>query len=101
MSFFVLLSGCKKDAIDQVLINNSPLDGQMYLSPFSSGADYGKLWTLDKNGILINETVTPGIAVNFKKWVINGDIRYTYLVEDLTGYHIPILCICTRILCYY
>lgn len=86
----LLLSSCRKDTnSNEVTTNNNPQEGKIYLAPFTPGESTGQLLVMDKNGTTLQEIGTPGIAINFKQWNINGTVRYTYLVEDHTGYHIP------------
>lgn len=86
----LIFCGCKKEAIDQVLIDDSLQSGKIYLAPFNRGDKTGALWVLDKDGNLLREIVTEGIAANLQPWRLNdGNVRYTYMVEDNNGYHIP------------
>jgi arylsulfate sulfotransferase len=86
----LIFCGCKKEAIDQVLIDDSLESGKIYLAPFNRGDKTGALWVLDKDGNLLQQIATEGIAANLQQWRFNGGItRYTYLVEDNNGYHIP------------
>lgn len=89
-----IISGCKKEESVpssplSVGVNNQPAPGEIFLAPYTSGASTGNLYVLDQNGNIIKSKETDGVAMNFRKWLINGQPRYTYLVEDKAGYHIP------------
>lgn len=79
---------CKKEDI-KVVTDTNPLNNDMYLSPYTAGSNSGRLLVLDKNGVVKTSVNTAGIAMNFRKWNINGTTRFTWLVEDLYSYHIP------------
>lgn len=82
----ILFFSCKKDAVNnKVVTNEDPNEGKIYLSPFRQGESSGELLVLDKQGNVLNDIITPAIAVNFREWNLNGTVRYTYLLED----HIP------------
>jgi arylsulfate sulfotransferase len=84
----VIVTGCRKD-VTRILNDKDPKDGSIYLSPFSAGDNSGQLLVLDKNGNQQEAINTPGAAVNFEKWNINGKTRYSWLVETSSGFHIP------------
>lgn len=83
-----LISSCKKDTNDGTSNKNEILDGQIYLGPYNPGDKTGRVLVMDKNGNTIKEKLTPGVVMNVQKWNNNGVIRYTYLVEDNSAYHI-------------
>ena len=88
--FLLLLASCKKEDIRVVTDDSGNTSANdIYLSPYAAGATSGKLLVLDKDGNTKKEIVTSGIAMNFRKWVIDGQTRFTYLVEDRAAYHIP------------
>ncbi len=86
-SLFIVIVSCKKDSVKTYV--NNPIEGEILVAPYSANAESGKLLILDELGNTIKEKTTPGVAMNFQKWTINGNVRYTYLVEDGDGYHIP------------
>jgi arylsulfate sulfotransferase len=85
----ITVLGCKKDGDDSVgkieALSN-PTEGQIVLSPYAYPyTNPGKLLVLNKNGSKIFEKTTPVAAISFKKWVVNGKVRYTYLEFDKTA----------------
>lgn len=90
ISCLIFISCDKQDfTSSKVTVNNSPSEGQIFLSPFTAGTSAGRLLTLNKNGNTIREKVTNSQVMNLKKWVINGITRYTWLTEVPEGFHIP------------
>ena len=67
---------------------NSPAPGTILISPFI-GRDTGYLQILNERGNVITQKQLPGAAFCFRKWDIDGEIRYTYFVDDNDQYHIP------------
>ncbi len=86
--FISIVSGCRKN-INRITNDADPKSGSIYLSPFSVGDSYGQLLVLDKNGNQQAAVNTPGVALNYEKWDIGGKTRYTWLVEEVSGFHIP------------
>lgn len=92
----LFFSGCKKETTTlpdiypfEVTVDNNPAPGRILVSPYNANADTGRVFLLDQNGKLIKSKRTDGPTMNFTRWEINGQVRYTYLVGDNSGYHIP------------
>ncbi len=70
----------------------TPSKGQILLAPFLLNVvDSGQLLVLDQDGKVLKEKFLPGATLCFNKWVINGQTRYTYIVNDVNAYHIPVV----------
>jgi arylsulfate sulfotransferase len=91
----VLFTNCNKDDESSankpftITTNNNPSAGDILVAPFTSGNSTGKLYILDQNGNILKEKTTDALAINFERWLIDGKVRYSYLLEDKNGYHIP------------
>jgi hypothetical protein len=94
-------TSCKKDPVmttvevhDTVFITPAAADttaqGYILLSPFTTTTDTGTLMVLDGNGKLLKQKQTPGAAFDFRRWVVNGQVRYTWSTYDPNGYVIPV-----------
>ena len=95
-----LISSCKKETTQNnqttskppftVATLNAPTDGIMYISPYN-GADpnSGNLFILDKSGNVLTDQKLAAQAMNFRKWVINGVTRYSFLTNDPSAPVIP------------
>ncbi len=46
----------------------------------------GLLLIMDQDGKVLKKKVTDGSAFNLTRWIINGQTRYTYLVNDANAY---------------
>ena len=69
---------------------NGPSAGSILLAPFNSAdPQAGFLYVLDQNGKIISLKKTNHNALDFKKWDLNGVIRYTYNEYNPGGFHIP------------
>ena len=96
MSFAILIVvfGCNKDkekAIGEVVTVSTPTDGEIVLSTYTG--DYStpsKILILDKNGSTIFEKEIPVAAVNFRKWQVNGKIRYTYMEYNPSAFKVSL-----------
>lgn len=96
LSMLMLSLACNKEEVStktnsqfKVVVDNNPTDGEILIAPYTIGNTTGKLYVLDEHGNVIKEKQTDGIAMNFERWVVDGKTRYSYLVEDKNGYHIP------------
>src|SRR5882757_215444 len=61
--------------------------GIIVAAPFNenilpSTASSGLLLMMDQNGKVLRTVTTPGPAFCVNRWVINGQVRYIYLVND-------------------
>jgi len=65
--------------------------GYILLSPFTTPQDSGTLIMLDGIGNTIRQKRTAHGAMNFKRWVTNGQVRYTWSEFDPNAYVIPII----------
>lgn len=83
LSLLIANAGCKKN--DSGIVVNDPTEGQVVLSTFSTPlTNPGKLMVLDKKGKKIWEKNMPGASIDFRKWQVNGKVRYTYMEIDRT-----------------
>ncbi|HTI09065.1 MAG TPA: aryl-sulfate sulfotransferase [Puia sp.] len=107
--FFALLTvtSCKKSGGDVVVSNKDttktdtlvsngiytidstgvPAPGIILAAPFDetiipSITSPGLLLVMDQNGKILKQQTTPGPAFSLNRWTINGQTRYTYLVND-------------------
>lgn len=95
------LFSCKKDNIPTTSIPadlqdiysvkslTAPGGGQIFVSPFSNTNSNGALMILDEKGNVLQQKVTMSMPFNFKKWIVNGSIRYTFFVDNPSIFHIP------------
>ncbi|MBN9380601.1 MAG: aryl-sulfate sulfotransferase [Chitinophagaceae bacterium] len=65
----------------------TPAPGVILAAPFDLGPlptaeSNGLLLIMDEHGKVLRQKVTPGKALDFKRWIINGQTRYTYMVND-------------------
>src|ERR1700748_1447312 len=65
----------------------TPLPGIILAAPFNIATPAnvdspGLLMIMNQDGQVLKEKVTAGFAFDFNRWVINGQIRYSYLVND-------------------
>ncbi len=69
----------------------SPAPAIILASPFVLSASPnvatpGLLLILDQDGKVLQKKVTDGSAFNLTRWIINGNTRYTYAVNDANAY---------------
>lgn len=65
----------------------APSKGIILTAPFNffaptNIASPGLLLVMDQSGKVLLKQTTPGNPFDFERWVINGQTRYTYLVND-------------------
>ena len=70
----------------------SPSRGTILCTPYdslvpSTQASTGLLLIMDQSGKVLHKVVTPGTAFCLNRWIVNGSIRYTYLVNVPTDLH--------------
>jgi hypothetical protein len=70
----------------------TPMPGIILASPFdlaiTAGVDTpGLLLVMNQDGEILQKKVTPGIAFDFNRWNIGGQVRYSYLVNDPKAFH--------------
>jgi len=95
----MLLGAChEKDTTNPGLsqsvyqVNNfsSTVPGRILLSPYDiANKQSGTLMIMDEKGNLLQQKTTDGATFCFNKWTINGQTRYTYIVNDAEAYHLP------------
>jgi arylsulfate sulfotransferase len=57
--------------------------GYILLTPsLPANFDYGKIVIVDLNGNLVLERRIEGVVSDFRQWIINGRVRYSYMVHD-------------------
>jgi hypothetical protein len=90
------ITSCKKDttAADPTIYTtttvNNPEPGTILVSPYNtSSQDKGTIIIMDNQGNVISQKTTNGAAFCFKKWAINGQVRYSFILNDVSQYHIP------------
>jgi hypothetical protein len=63
-----------------------PSKGTIFTAPFNFNAfttgATGLLLVMDQSGKVLQELAVPTAALDFERWTINGQTRYTYLVES-------------------
>ncbi|XZF14450.1 aryl-sulfate sulfotransferase [Chitinophagaceae bacterium MMS25-I14] len=66
--------------------------GRIMISPYyTTNPNSGQLMVMDEKGNLLQQKSLPNSAFCFRKWIINGQTRYTYIVNDPGTYHIPVV----------
>jgi hypothetical protein len=69
----------------------SPAAGIILASPYNVSIspaliNQGLVLIMDQSGNVLKEKTTPGATFNFNRWILNGQTRYTYLVNDPGAY---------------
>lgn len=103
----VLLSACRKEqdnvlppvqevvqpiaqSIYRVNVYDTTTDGLILVSPYlNSQQNKGEVMIFNTKGELIQHKDVDGAVFCFRRWVIDGKIRYTYIVNDVNTWHIP------------
>jgi hypothetical protein len=65
----------------------TPLPGIILAAPFEILVPAivdspGLLMIMNQDGQVLRKLATPGYAFDFNRWIINGQVRYTYLVNN-------------------
>lgn len=101
IAVFSLLYSCKKsddttvdaggdvDEIYSVAVNGIPEEGNILAAPFTFTSEGGMLLIMNSKGNVVNSKTTDGRVFCFRKWEVNGSVRYTYIVDDADTYHVP------------
>ncbi len=105
--FFTAINACKKSPAnpkgptygidtftqDVYTIDSTqiPTEGVILTAPFNfwaptNVATPGELLVMDQSGKVLMKKATPGNAFDFARWTINGQTRYTWLVNDPTAF---------------
>ncbi len=103
------VSSCKKSTKEVSTVNtdtltqsiytidstSSPTKGIILAAPYDSSipanvAAQGLLLIMDQSGRVLQKLVTPGEAFCFNRWIINGQTRYTYCVNNPTAFRPPL-----------
>jgi hypothetical protein len=68
----------------------TPTKGIILCAPFDLSVlpttpNQGELLIMDQSGKVLQKQATPGTAFCLNRWTIDGQIRYTYLVNDPTA----------------
>ncbi len=50
----------------------------------------GRIVVMDFKGRILFEKVTPGTASDFRQWIVNGQKRYTYGIDDPAAVHVTL-----------
>ena len=76
--------------IFRINVYRSSKPAEILAAPFiNSRPDIGKLMIFDEQGYLKMQKETPGATYCFNKWNINGVVRYSYIVNDITARQLP------------
>lgn len=76
--------------IYSIAVNGTPEAGNIIAAPFTFTEAGGMLMIMDNIGNVVkSKSIDEGRVFCFKKWDLNGTIRYTYIVDDASSYHIP------------
>lgn len=80
-----------KQDVYKVTAYNISKPALILLSPYSilTQNETGQLMVFNEKGQLLMQKTTPGAAFCFRRWLINGRVRYTYIVNDAATTHIP------------
>ncbi len=96
----IFVCACKKHNIPApspsdiytVTAINSPEPGQMLLTPYSlSNTSQGMVIIMDEKGNILQQQTTNGAAFCLNKWNIAGQTEYTFMLNDVNAYHIPLI----------
>ena len=65
----------------------TPLPGIILAAPYDLSVPAtvdspGLLMIMNQDGQVLRKLATPGLAFDFNRWTINGQVRYTYLVNN-------------------
>jgi hypothetical protein len=74
-------------------------EGYILASPytFTAPADSGNVLLMEGDGHLLKHLHTPAAAMCFRRWDLNGTIRYTWIVYDPSLYIVPVI---NQLSCY-
>lgn len=73
----------------------SPSVGIILTAPFDSSINTtspgvtGLLLIMNQSGKVLQKLTTPGLAYNLERWIINGNTRYTYAINDPSALRPP------------
>lgn len=70
--------------------------GIILTAPFPFPADAeaaipGLLLVMDQDGNVVQKATTPGSAFDFKRWIIDGQVRYSCIINDPNAFRTPSL----------
>ncbi|RYE24102.1 MAG: hypothetical protein EOP51_08465 [Sphingobacteriales bacterium] len=79
-----------QDIYKVVSYNIPRTPAEILLSPyvFANQNSAGRVMVFNERGQLMKEKETPGATFCFRRWVVNGKVRYTYIVNDINTTHI-------------
>lgn len=81
----------KYDTVSNHIVVDTTAQGYILMSPFTSPLDSGALIVMDGKGNILKQKRTAYGAMNFRRWVLNGQVRYTWAMYDPTKYVIPVI----------
>ena len=84
-----LIYSCKKEDELSPVENYVSYSDILLTSYTTFNSTSGRLWVLDHLGNVRQQIPTTDQPLNFRRWNVNGKIRYTYHLHDKTAYHIP------------
>lgn len=72
----------------------SPTKGIILAAPYNNTYNLaiptpGLLLVMDQSGNVLQKVTTPNMAFNLNRWVINGQVRYTYMMNDPNAFRSP------------
>ena len=77
-------------SVYRVNVYDTTADGLILVSPYlNSQQGKRKVMIFNTKGALIQHKDVDGAVFCFRRWVIDGKIRYTYIVNDVNTWHIP------------
>ena len=87
----LLFTACRKEAGDGTQggyivsrFRSASTQGNILLAPYNTGSQYnpGSVMIMDGAGNALGQVATPAAALNFRKWTIHNQTRYTWFVYD-------------------
>lgn len=101
LTTIIYLASCRKDTpieqivthdtVDQTGYSDTTAQGYILMAPFGSPLDSGALIVMDGKGNILKQKRTMYGAMNFRRWVVNGQVRYSWAMYDPTKYVIPVI----------
>lgn len=93
----LLFSACRKstptapsdpaDSLFSVTVLTAPEPGQIFIA--LNGNNNGTLMVLDEQGHILKKKDLGPQVDNFQRWVVNGQVQYTYAHTDPNAYQLP------------
>lgn len=75
----------------KIAVSDTSQQGYLLLAPYVRfNLRYGRLVIMDTRGKLIVEKESKGAIIDFRQWIINGHIRYSYGIDDSAASHVTL-----------